>query len=1078
MRAEEVDEEESAPSRVDDLLDEEVRVALALNGGVSLAVWMGGCAVELDCGRRAHLGAEEGREDGGRSVYSGLCKGLGRVLVLDIMSGASAGGINGGLLAAAIRHAHWLPSDFIRTSWLDMGDASTLLQRISEPNPRALMQGNKFHRDLHSAFEQIVGPDGGSEERGRDGGAGLSGSCCENAHAGGPTDLPKNHRSLSELDVKLVVTTTNLIGEPRVFRDFWGQKLGAREYRGRFRFENRADYTAETLAVASRASASFPFAFEPWHVQGATGELADFPQGRWVVDGGLLDNAPIADALALIPSRPADRQVQRFLCYVNAEPVEAPDPSPPEGEPEPSLTQMLDSVVNLPRKAPFVDQLTAIEWATRGSVFSGEPPEFALLKAELPAMRVLAHSLLGSYRNRRLRLSIEELVDQAGDVQAFVKSLPEGAELPWLPVDLEPERGERWQWGISPVQRTIHLVVDLFTRSMAEQGLATRLPLIAARQDVDGPLVAVEGVMSRLAKASPADGSPAATIQRAAGEMRLVDPIPLLRTVASAACGVAELLGPGFAEGLFGEGWLEASRSVAAGAVLPQWSFNHFLRRMLAIEVLRRALETGEQVRPTQELRFAQITPYAPSLIFTATPWRCDGWATPEDKLLGLGLGHFAGFYRRSWRANDFLWGRLDAAARVVDLLVSPERAVQLACDGAKPGPWETLADSLMNAQPAAAQRWLLEEVLSATPGGGATVEGAEGESEARLRGRLIEALKANLVGTDSKTPGSLTRILFTRAAQAEILHEEIRHLNLESSADEGLGAGSKALKLSEDLKCAIQELRCGPSLPRRLTGEDEAVSDLAVQTGTQAGLVGLAMLRTAGVPLKRVLFLLRVPLLQASGTVARQALYRAAVAIGFWSLVLFLAGRLLTIDESGAPTIGLLGSTAEAMTVVALVGVVGLIVLPTLRAWRTKSWTRRVGEGAWALSLLASGVLAGVLLTHFAGGRSWEVLLTAPGADPPPPEVLAIPLALALGMPLAGFLTAGRGFADALLRSRYGGAFAAIGVIAVAVALAVFTINPVASALNSSEWWQVTVAALALFAAPVCSTAYLFTRR
>ena len=33
-------------------------MAMALNGGVSLAVWMGGCAVEIDCARRAHLGPE------------------------------------------------------------------------------------------------------------------------------------------------------------------------------------------------------------------------------------------------------------------------------------------------------------------------------------------------------------------------------------------------------------------------------------------------------------------------------------------------------------------------------------------------------------------------------------------------------------------------------------------------------------------------------------------------------------------------------------------------------------------------------------------------------------------------------------------------------------------------------------------------------------------------------------------------------------------------------------------------------------------------------------------------------------
>ena len=49
-----------------DPLVEEVRVAMALNGGVSLAVWMGGCAVELDCARRAHVGQERLGQPAGR----------------------------------------------------------------------------------------------------------------------------------------------------------------------------------------------------------------------------------------------------------------------------------------------------------------------------------------------------------------------------------------------------------------------------------------------------------------------------------------------------------------------------------------------------------------------------------------------------------------------------------------------------------------------------------------------------------------------------------------------------------------------------------------------------------------------------------------------------------------------------------------------------------------------------------------------------------------------------------------------------------------------------------------------------
>src|ERR1700742_5110848 len=94
-----------------DPMTEEVRVAMALNGGVSLAVWMGGCGVELDAARRAHV-------ERGRPVYTALCEAFARVLVLDVMSGASAGGINGALLAAAIVNGRRLEADFVRNQLL------------------------------------------------------------------------------------------------------------------------------------------------------------------------------------------------------------------------------------------------------------------------------------------------------------------------------------------------------------------------------------------------------------------------------------------------------------------------------------------------------------------------------------------------------------------------------------------------------------------------------------------------------------------------------------------------------------------------------------------------------------------------------------------------------------------------------------------------------------------------------------------------------------------------------------------------------------------------------------------------
>jgi hypothetical protein len=45
------------------------------------------------------------------------------------------------------------------------------------------------------------------------------------------------------------------------------------------------------------------------------------------------------------------------------------------------------------------------------------------------------------------------------------------------------------------------------------------------------------------------------------------------------------------------------------------------------------------------------------------------GWPG-EKKLKGTGLAHFAAFFKREFRENDYLWGRLDSAERLIGLLL------------------------------------------------------------------------------------------------------------------------------------------------------------------------------------------------------------------------------------------------------------------------------------------------------------------------------------------------------------------------------------------------------------------------
>src|SRR3954452_7124682 len=104
-----------------DATTEELRVAIALNGGGRLAVLVGGCAVELDRARRAD------EEQKPKRIYDSLCHCLGRRVVFDVLTGTSAGGINGALLGGAIAKRRKLDPDFIRQRWIELGDLSAIL---------------------------------------------------------------------------------------------------------------------------------------------------------------------------------------------------------------------------------------------------------------------------------------------------------------------------------------------------------------------------------------------------------------------------------------------------------------------------------------------------------------------------------------------------------------------------------------------------------------------------------------------------------------------------------------------------------------------------------------------------------------------------------------------------------------------------------------------------------------------------------------------------------------------------------------------------------------------------------------
>src|SRR5919197_3019636 len=305
------------------LATQKVRFAVAMTGGVSLAVWMGGVAREINLLTQASdLRAHDESEDsvppppGGppagslalqvRDLYRQLLELVDVTAAVDVLSGTSAGGINAAVLGLA--NARRLDLGPLRDLWLKAGAFGSLLRNPRrDPNPPSLLQGDgQLLAGIRDGLKQLV--------------PGTAGFAEENARA-----------------TTVHITTTLLHGENGRFTDDYGNAVVDSNNRGLFSFSKGqlvAPGIVDGLALAARCSASFPVAFEPsfvpigkgvdgkdepasmrgWHPDMAP--YAKLTRSAWVVDGGLLANRPIGPLLRSVLARRSDREVRRVLLFV------------------------------------------------------------------------------------------------------------------------------------------------------------------------------------------------------------------------------------------------------------------------------------------------------------------------------------------------------------------------------------------------------------------------------------------------------------------------------------------------------------------------------------------------------------------------------------------------------------------------------------------------------------------------------------------------------------------------------------------------------------------------------------------
>jgi patatin-related protein len=972
-------------------VDNDIAVALVMNGGVSLAVWIGGVAAEV---YRAC------RRDGVDALHANV--------TVDVITGASAGGLNGVFLAAALSRD--LPVevfDGLRDVWLQAGSFAELLRDPLDANPPSLLKGDEFFR---KEIERVL----------------LTWFAGRRARALAPFDL--------------VMTATTLNPAPAPFTDDLDSTFVEPKPRARFHFtadtlcpsDPAGDIVlARQLALAARTSASFPGAFEPSFVNvGGTfpdrvdmAGIASFSSPMWAVDGGVLVNKPVRPALDVLNARGSTR-ARRVMFYVNPDPGGGPTVPPASPDDVPVILDVVRrSVVDLPQMESISNDLDEIRLHNaraggalrmRETLFLGVAirredgstgdadvdlddlgeklyPLWLKREGFDTATRRVGRRLAAGGGTRsspvasldlkqRVTLSWNSfergLIGARGDADFFAGVLPSGSD----GEDYGPTG--RWRWGSYPLLFAADAVLDLCARANRAAGEATdasvtdaalafvlatintkadeiasissdlrdldaaledywddalaRMPsyLTAGGDTVDPPAdVGYEYADTVAAKGyerwpTPPPDVAAAINPGAQGTTSMPDPRrlrtwrralavlgttvglpdakPADMTVANVHRGHAVLAGRlATAAAALRQPLTDVSsaKPTSTGArltaaILPRdLGPATWLRHLTAAAVVHYMTTPHEATTPIDFVLVSANTPCP------LDPSRIDA----TDKVNGLQLGHFGGFLKESWRANDWMWGRLDGAARLVASLLDPQRLRQVY-------PTSTAA------------------MTSLTP-----MLPADTTADDQ---RCIAQELAYLDNNGATRPPRLTTLetcLITEI-QRRIAVEELPNVAaaVRRSTEDGGTLTPAARAFLDKVATPITPVTAAAVLQACSIGRETVVSerrsDLLAATATKAAAVfGTAMQgRQSGIPIIRPLLgSVRTALLTAYLFVLN-AVRRDKVAVALTTLILAAAGALLTASLLGAnvPVVLMVVAVSLALTWAALVTL-------TVGAWK-----------------------------------------------------------------------------------------------------------------------------------------------
>lgn len=367
----------------------DVRFGLVLYGGVSLAIYIYGVVLEF----WRLMRASEGRE---QNAYSELLSDANVTASVDVISGTSAGGINGIVLAKAIATGGDLAA--VDKIWLDDADFAALIRETDEESPRSLLKTDFFEKVMLGGLQKLDAP----------------------THGG---------RLANVLD--LFAPGTRIRPWHRPFRTGLDGVIDTQQYRKVFRLKLRTldrardDFTKENnaiLAKVARSTSAFPGAFEPQTISrnddpnGLTFEPEE-PDSAEFSDGGILHNKPFTEAIDAILGRRSDTGVRRWLVSVEPDPEEPPERKAKPPEVDEVIAKALFGIPSYQSIASDLERLDAHRtYAAR------QRDLIARLEVSLAQGQLEPDS--PAYREERLA---QLCADLAGEIASFA-DLPQPAE--------------------------------------------------------------------------------------------------------------------------------------------------------------------------------------------------------------------------------------------------------------------------------------------------------------------------------------------------------------------------------------------------------------------------------------------------------------------------------------------------------------------------------------------------------------------------------------------------------------------------------------------------------------------------